>query len=230
MARVLVVDDDQDIRVVLRVALEKAGMEVQEATSGRLAVDAVRHGSLDLVVLDVGMPEMDGFECCRVIRSISNVPLLFLTAQDDEIDRVLGFELGADDFVAKPFSPRELVLRIRAILARGRPDETALLRHGDLVVDIGRRTSALGGRSLELTATEFAILKSLLDRPALVVDRNMLINAVYSGNASLSGRTVDSHIRNIRAKAMALGCSDVVQTARGVGLRLGSCTIVSGPA
>lgn len=230
MPSVLVVDDDADIRMVISVALEKAGMQVNEASNGRLAIDAVRHTSVDFIVLDVGMPEMDGFACCRAIREISRVPLLFLTAQDDEIDRVLGFELGADDYVTKPFSPRELVLRIKAILGRTKPAESDLHDHGDLVVDFGRMMATLGGRALDLTATEFAILKILLERSSLVVDRNMLINEVYGGNSSLSGRTVDSHIRNIRAKAAALGYADTVQTVRGIGLRLGSFTSGSGAA
>lgn len=227
---VLVVDDDPDIRMVVRVALEKAGMQVEEAASGRLALDRLRHGGVDLVVLDVGMPGMDGFECCRAIRAMSRLPVLFLTAQDDEIDRVLGFELGADDYVAKPFSPRELVLRIKAILARGRPDDGRIQRHGDLLVDTGRHISTLGGRALDLTATEFAVLKMLLDQRDLVIDRNRLIDVAFGGNSQLSGRTVDSHVRNIRAKAAALGYPDVVQTVRGVGLRLGSCIIGPGPA
>ena len=230
MSSVLVVDDDADIRLVIRVALERAGMQVREASSGLQAIDAVRHASVDFVVLDVGMPEMDGFECCRAIRKMSSVPLLFLTAQDDEIDRVLGFEFGADDYVTKPFSPRELVLRIKAILARGKPNEKQIYEHGDLVVDFGRMVANLGGSPLDLTATEFAILEILLSKSGLVVDRNMLINEVYGGNSSLSGRTVDSHIRNIRAKASALGYADMVQTARGIGLRLGSCTTGSGTA
>lgn len=229
-ASILVVDDDPDIRMVVRVALEKAGMQVREAAGGLPALDAVRGGNVDLVVLDVGMPDMDGFACCRSIREISRLPVLFLTAQDDEIDRVLGFELGADDYVTKPFSPRELVLRIKAILARGRLDENPVQGHGDLHVDAGRHVCTLGDRVLDLTATEFAILKMLLDHEDRVVDRNGLIDAVFGGNANLSGRTVDSHVRNIRAKAAALGYDDVVQTVRGVGLRLGSCVSGPGPA
>jgi two-component system OmpR family response regulator len=228
-ASVLVVDDDPDIRMVVRVTLEKAGMQVEEAASGRLALDRLNHRGVDLVVLDVGMPGMDGFECCRAIRAMSRLPVLFLTAQDDEIDRVLGFELGADDYVAKPFSPRELVLRIKAILARGRPDDGRIQRHGDLVVDTGRHISTLGGRALDLTATQFAVLKMLLDQRDLVIDRNRLIDEAFGGNSQLSGRTVDSHVRNIRAKAAALGYPDVVQTVRGVGLRLGSCITGPGP-
>lgn len=226
---ILIVDDDQDIRTVVRVALEKAVLTVQEAASGRQALEQVTQGGVDLVVLDVGMPDMSGFECCRAIRSISQVPILFLTAQDDEIDRVLGFELGADDYVTKPFSPRELALRVKVILARGRRAEDNGLEHGDLRVDIDRHFCTLGGRDLELTATEFAVVRILLEQPGFVVDRDALIKAAYAGNSSLSGRTIDSHVRNIRAKAAGLGYPDVVETVRGVGLRLGSCRPGAGP-
>lgn len=209
--------------MVVRVALEKAGMLVREAGNGRMALDAFDRGGVDLAVLDVGMPDMSGFDCCRAIRAKSGVPILFLTAQDDEIDRVLGFELGADDYVAKPFSPRELALRVKAILARGRPAGVGVLRHGDLSVDFNRHVCMLGGTDLDLTATEFSLIKILLEQPGFVVDRHALINGAYAGNSSLSGRTVDSHIRNIRAKAAALGYADLIETVRGVGLRLGPC-------
>ena len=225
---ILIVDDDPDIRTVVRVAAEKAGMLVHEAGDGRLALEQLRHTDIDLVVLDVGMPVMNGFECCKAIRAQSGVPVLFLTAQDDEIDRVLGFELGADDYVAKPFSPRELVLRINAILMRGKPADDTSLRHGDLRIDFQRHVCTLGGRDLELTVTEFAVLRILLRQPGFVVDRNTLISVAYGNNTSLSGRTVDSHVRNIRAKAATLGYADVVETVRGVGLKIGAC--VGGPA
>jgi two-component system, OmpR family, response regulator len=227
---ILIVDDDPDIRTVVRVAAEKAGMVVHEAADGRLGLEQWRRGDVDLIVLDVGMPVMDGFECCRAIRAQSGVPVLFLTAQDDEIDRVLGFELGADDYVAKPFSPRELVLRIKAILTRGRPSDSASLRHGDLRIDFQRHACTLGSRDLELTVTEFAMLRILLGQPGFVVDRNTLIGAAYGNNTSLSGRTVDSHVRNIRSKAAALGYADVIETVRGVGLKLGACVRRPGAA
>lgn len=237
---ILIVDDDPAIRSVLRMALEKAGMTVAEARDGRGALQAIAENHCDLVVLDVGMPDMDGFACCRAIRVNSNVPVLFLTAQDDEIDRVLGFELGADDYVTKPFSPRELVLRIKAILARVRPVQDSVvsprvispsvisprvISQGDLVVDLNRHACTLRQQALDLTVTEFSVLIILLARPGFVLDRNMLINEAYGNNSSLSGRTLDSHVRNIRAKAAALGYADIIETVRGVGLRLGPCTI-----
>lgn len=222
---ILVVDDDADIRTIIRIALTNAGMAVVEATNSLLALDHVKRDDIDLVVLDIGMPGMDGFDCCKAIRVTSNVPILFLTAQDDEIDRVLAFELGADDYVTKPFSPRELVLRVKAILGRGKQQVQTRLEHGDLHIDLDRHSCTLGGHELDLTVTEFSLLRLLLARRGSVVDRNALIDAVYGGNNTLSGRTVDSHVRNIRSKAAALGYADVIATVRGVGLRLGSCTI-----
>lgn len=223
--RVLIVDDDPHIRDVIRIALDSAGMQTLEATNGRIALTHLDREDVDLVVLDVGMPEMDGFECCTEIRRRGHVPVLFLTARDDEIDRVLGFQLGADDFVSKPFSPRELVLRIKAILSRGKPDAIQMLKQGDVMLDPDRHSCVLGGTDMDLTATEFSLLHLLLTQPQRVFDRNQLIHGVYGNNNTLSGRTVDSHIRNMRAKAAGLGCDDLIQTVRGVGVRLGSCVL-----
>lgn len=220
---VLVVDDDPHIRDVIAIALEDAGMAVTQAADGQRGVIEARRLTPDLVVMDIGMPELDGFGACRAIRRTSTVPILFLTARDEEIDRVLGFELGADDYVSKPFSPRELVLRIRAILARGKGQGADRLRHGDLVLDPAGHTCALGDQEMALTGTEFSILKVFLEAPERVVSRDQLIQAVYGAHAQHSGRTVDSHIRNIRSKAAALGCADVISTVHGVGLKLGRC-------
>jgi two-component system OmpR family response regulator len=223
---ILVVDDDPDIRNVIGIALERAGMHVQQAANGRLALEQLRRQHADLVVLDIGMPVMDGVECCKAIRASSHVPIVFLTAHDDEVDRIVGFELGADDYVSKPFSPRELLLRIKAILARGK-QAGGITRHGDLTLDSERHICALAGKDLALTATEFSVLEILSARPGIVVGRGAMIDKAYGGNNTLSGRTVDSHVRNIRAKAAALGYADVIETVRGVGLRLGNC--IAGP-
>ncbi len=227
--RVLIVDDDPHIRDVIRIALESAGMLTIEAANGRLALTHLDREDIALVVLDVGMPEMDGFECCTEIRRRGQVPVLFLTARDDEIDRVLGFQLGADDFVAKPFSPRELVLRIKAILSRGKPEVSSILEHGNVTLDPERHTCQISGTEMDLTATEFALMHLLLQQPQRVFDRNQMIHGVYGNNNTLSGRTVDSHIRNMRAKAASLGCEDLIQTVRGVGVRLGSCAAQPAP-
>lgn len=161
---ILVVDDDNSIRSVLRMALEDAGMSVSEASNGRAAVIMQRRHPSELIVLDIGMPELDGFDTCKALRDFSTVPILFLTARDEEIDRVLGFQLGADDYVIKPFSPRELVLRIKAILARSRAiaEERPLL-HGALTINPLGHEAALGGQVLDLTAVEFLLLRRLAE-------------------------------------------------------------------
>lgn len=224
-ACILIVDDDPHIRDVVRIALQSVGYETREAANGQAALTEVARSSIDLVVLDIGMPHMDGFECCKAIRAKSTVPVLFLTAQEDEVDRVLGFQLGADDFVPKPFSPRELVLRIKAILARGKPLVDNILRHGDLTLHPSAHHCTLGEEVMALTAREFAVLELLLRSPQQVFDRNQLISGVYGPNSDLSGRTLDSHVRNLRAKATALGCDDLIATIHSVGLKLGSCRI-----
>lgn len=221
---ILIVDDDPKIRDVIRIAVKGAGMRTTEASNGRAALTHVGRETIDLVLMDIGMPQMDGFECCKAIRARSNLPILFLTAQDDEIDRVLGFQLGADDFVAKPFSPRELVLRIRAILARGRLTVPERMQNGVLELDIAGHACRIGGADMDLTATEFQLLGTLLRRPDQVHDRSTLIQALYGANTTLSGRTIDSHVRNIRAKAAQNGCQDIITTVHGVGLKLGACT------
>jgi len=222
-AHILIVDDDPHIRDVVRIALQSAGFNTREAANGQAALTEVGRAPVDLVVLDIGMPKMDGFECCKAIRVSSNVPVLFLTAQEDEVDRVLGFQLGADDFVPKPFSPRELVLRIKAILARGKPTMDAVLRHGDLTLHPVAHHCEFGGEAMALTATELSLLEVLVRSPQQVFDRNQLITGIYGPNSTLSGRTLDSHLRNVRAKAAALGCDDLIATIHSVGLKLGSC-------
>ncbi|MCV2882147.1 response regulator transcription factor [Actibacterium sp. XHP0104] len=221
---VLIVDDDPKIRDIIRIALDAAGMRTTEASNGEIALTHIAREKIDLVVLDIGMPRMDGFDCCKAIRSKSDVPVLFLTARDDEIDRVLGFQLGADDFVPKPFSPRELVLRIKAILSRSRATGRHQ-HHGRLTLDAAGHLCRISDQTLDLTATEFQLLACLLARPDHVHDRNQLIQAIYGANSTMSGRTIDSHVRNIRAKAGQVGCDDIIVTVHGVGIKLGPCSL-----
>jgi two-component system OmpR family response regulator len=223
--KILIADDDPEIRTVLTVALERAGFRVVATADGQAALREARRTSPALVVLDVGMPELDGLEVCRRLRADGAVPILFLTARDDEVDRILGLELGADDYMTKPFSPRELVARIRAILRRagpGAPAETAALHHGLLSLDPARHFCAVGEASVPLTATEMALLARLMRHPGMVLPRPELTDQLY-GAAEVSDRTLDSHLRNLRRKLTEAGLPDAVETLHGVGLRLGPC-------
>jgi len=224
--RILVADDDPHIREVICFALEKAGMETIAAKDGAEALRRFNDATPDLVVLDIGMPEMDGLEVCRRIRKISDAPILFLSARDDEIDRVVGLEIGGDDYVTKPFSPRELVARVNAILkrAQARPaPEPIRLARGDLVVDPAAHAATFRTQPLALTTIEFALLKTLLARPGMVFSREQILDSAYGGAIHVADRTIDSHVRNIRAKFAALGCNAVIDTVHGVGFRIGRC-------
>lgn len=224
-ATLLVVDDDPQIRDVLRIALGQAGFKVVEAADGVAALAAVPKNAPDLVILDIGLPELDGLEVCRRLRRTSQVPILFLTAQDDEIDRVVGLELGADDYVTKPFSPRELVARVRAILKRANgvePDGPGI-RRGILSVDRTRHLATVAGEIVALTAREMELLARLMARPEHVMPRPQLVDAIWGTNIHVSDRTVDSHLRNLRSKLAAAGCGDAIETVHGVGIRMGPC-------
>ena len=226
--RILVVDDEPNIREVIRVALKKAGMDVIEARDGREALARVAADKPDLIVLDIGMPEFDGLDVCREIRKGSDVPILFLSARDEEIDRILGLEIGGDDYVTKPFSPRELVARVNVILRRTTirgldAKGTAALSQGGLSVDPEQHVAAFAGTPLRLTAIEFGILRAFLTRPSVVFSREQIMNAAYQLNIQVSDRTIDSHIRNIRAKLAAVNCDNAIETIHGVGFKLGRC-------
>lgn len=222
---ILVVDDDAQIRDVLRITLTQAGFDVTEAADGAAAIAATHRAMPDLIVLDIGMPEMDGLEVCRRLRKSSSVPILFLTAQGDEIDRVVGFEIGGDDYVAKPFSPRELVARIRAILKRTgtAQNDPASLRRGVIELDATRHICRVNGAKVHLTAREMDLLTRLMARPDHVMPRPRLVDAVYGTNIHVSDRTLDSHLRNLRFKLGGAGCGDAIDTVHGVGIRMGPC-------
>jgi two-component system OmpR family response regulator len=224
---ILVVDDDPHIRDVVRFAFEKTGMAISIAQDGKEALRQFDKDTHDLVVLDIGMPEMDGLEVCRQIRKTSDTPILFLSARDEEIDRVLGLEIGGDDYVTKPFSPRELVARVNAILRRTRtapaPAAAKIMSHGGLTLDADGHTASLLDTPVALTALEFSILRTLLARPGFVFTRELILDAAYAGNIHVADRTIDSHIRNIRAKMSAAGCESVIETVHGVGFKLGRC-------
>jgi two-component system OmpR family response regulator len=222
--RILVVDDDGHIREVVRFALAQGGYEVVEARDGREACQRLDRGGIDLVVLDILMPETDGLEVCRRIRRTSNVPIIFLSSKDDELDRVLGLELGADDYLSKPFSPRELLARVRAVLRRLREPPVAAavpetLRRGPLAMDLGRHRCTWDGREVVLTVTEFALLQALLGAPGKVFSRDDLVDRAWGPGHAITDRTIDSHVRRIRQKLAAVG-ADPIETVYGIGYRL----------
>lgn len=224
MAEILVVDDDGHIREVVRFALSRAGHTVREAEHGRAALRAFTERAPDLIVLDIVMPEEDGLATCREIRKHSRVPIIFLSSRDDELDRVLGLELGGDDYVSKPFSPRELVARVSAVLRRTTTQATAplgteVLQLGALRLDLERHRCDLAGRELVLTVTEFDLLHALLSAPGRVLSRAQLIERAYEGDHHVSARTVDSHVRRLRKKLADAGV-DPIETVYGVGYRL----------
>lgn len=222
---ILVVDDDPHIREVVCFALDKAGMMTRSAADGAQALDLATEAEPDLLVLDINMPEMDGLELCRQLRRSSEVPILFLSSRDEEIDRVLGLELGADDYVTKPFSPRELVARVNAILKRTRgasagPEPEAIVRTGALEIDPAEHRARWDGREITLTATEFQMLLSLARQPRRVFTRDDLMKAVYAPGIHVSDRTLDSHVRHVRAKLTKAGGEGLIETVHGVGFRL----------
>lgn len=226
--RILVVDDDAHIREVLQFALEKAGLEAIPAGDGQQALEAFAAAAPDLIVLDIAMPEMDGLAVCREIRRRSDVPILFLSSRTDEVDRVVGLEIGGDDYVTKPFSPRELVARVQTILkrARARVDdklEAKELRHGSVKIDLPGHVAFWKDSRVSLTATEFALLKKFLSAPQRVLSREQLMDAAYEAKINVSDRTIDSHIRNLRGKYAKAGCKEIIETIHGVGYKLGAC-------
>lgn len=222
---ILVADDDPHLREVVRYALEQAGFQVEEAKDGREALEKVRARPPSLLVLDLMMPELDGLEVCREVRRTQPVPIVFLSSRDDELDRVLALELGGDDFVPKPFSPRELLARVKAVLrrstpaARPAPDAAVPLERGALRVDLQTWRASWSGKEVVLTATELELLAVLLRSPDRVFTRDELMEKAYEG-VVVSDRTIDSHVRRIRQK-FALAGGTVVETVHGVGYRLG---------
>ena len=222
--KILVVDDDPRLRSLVGLALERAGFAVVTAADGQVALMQAAREAPDLIVLDQGLPEVDGLEVCRRIRAKSEVPIVFLTARDDELDRIIGLELGADDYVTKPFSPRELVARIKAILKRTRLGSgPTILQHGIVSMAPSRHMCHVSRAPVALTGIEMAILRALMHDPERVLTRSALLTAVYGAGSQVSDRTLDSHLRNLRQKLAAAGCDDAVETVHGVGVRMGPC-------
>jgi two-component system OmpR family response regulator len=221
MRKVLVVDDDAHIRDVVCFALRRAGFQPLAAADGRSGLDMVGRELPVLVILDILMPELDGSEVCRRLRMQSDVPIIFLTSKDEEMDRILGLELGADDYVVKPFSPGELVARVKAVLRRrvGVAASEERLVRGALVIDLEAHTASWAGTEVTLTATEFSLLKAIAAQPRRAFTRDNLMTAAYANARFVSDRTIDSHVRHIRSKFQALG-GDPIETVHGVGYKL----------
>ena len=220
--KVLVVDDDAHIRDVVSFTIRRAGFEVVEAADGREALDMAESSAPDLIVLDVLMPELEGIDVCRAIRRTSNVPILFLSSKDQVVDRIIGLDAGADDYVTKPFSPRELVARVQAMFRRMdvlEANDSATIESGPLRIDIGARLAYLENEALTLTRTEFGMLSTLGRRAGNAVDRETLMRGAYPERRIVSDRTIDSHIRRLREKLRAAG-ADPIRTVHGVGYRL----------
>ena len=224
-SEILVVDDDPRLREVVRYALSREGFEVAEARDGAEALRQVAALDPALVVLDVLMPEMDGIEVCRTLRRTSEVPIVFLSSRGEELDRVLGLELGGDDYLTKPFSTRELVSRVKAVLRRSRPAPVEPVEGGDALVCGPLRLDPeafrvwIGSEEIQLTVTEFRILQVLMSRASRAWTRDELMERAYPGRHYVSGRTLDSHVRRIRQKCRGAGL-DPVETVHGLGCRL----------
>jgi len=220
--KILAVDDDPDILKLLQYNLEKEGFSVITAANGQEALRLVRSQPPQAIILDLMLPEVDGLEVCRQIKrdeSLSQVPILMLTAKGEEMDRVVGFELGADDYITKPFSPRELVLRVKAILKRSSPREEPAKRIslGDLLIDLDRHQVWIGGQEVQLTFIEFGLLSALVGRRGRVQTRDRLLADVWNYEPDIDSRTVDTHIRRLRSKLGKWG--EAIETVRGLGYR-----------
>ena len=222
MRKVLVVDDDAHIREVVKFALRRGGFQPLEAADGQQALEAFRAEGPELILLDVLMPELQGIDVCRAIRGESNVPILFLSSKGEEADLIEGLEAGADDYISKPFSPRELVARVRAAFRRIDAEaegDGSHIRIGPLDIDATARRAQVHGRVLALTRTEFGLLTTLARHVGQVIPRSVLMRHAYDGRRIVSDRTIDSHIRRLREKLKA-GGADPIRTVHGLGYRL----------
>jgi DNA-binding response OmpR family regulator len=222
--KILVVDDEKKIVDILKAYLERDGYKVIVAYDGRLALQMARGESPDLIVLDLMLPEVSGWDVCRSLRTESNVPIIMLTARDDDSDKIVGLELGADDYVVKPFNPKELVSRVRAVLRRaeGTAVKTKRIEFADLSIDLERHEVKRGDRLVELTLTEFELLRVLAEAPGRVYSRMQLLDKVQGSAYEGYERTVDSHIKNLRKKVETdPERPKYVITVRGVGYKFG---------
>ena len=220
---ILLVDDEDSVQKLLTYPLEREGFRVVQARDGDEALAKFRADQIDLVVLDVMLPKLDGLEVCKRLRAESTVPIIMLTARDDELDKVLGLELGADDYITKPFSIREFRSRVRAVLrrasvVRATPDEDEVISANGLTIDVGRRTVELGQERVQLTYVEFELLRTLASNPGRVYSRRMLLESLWGGADYREPRTIDVHVRHLREKLERDPREpEYILTVRGVG-------------
>jgi two-component system response regulator ChvI len=228
MPTIALVDDDRNILTSLRMALESEGYNTQAYNDGASALDGLTDSPPDLAILDIKMPRMDGMELLRRLRQMTEMPVIFLTSKDEEIDELFGLKMGADDYIRKPFSQRLLVERVKAVLRRAQPhettsaasDSTKVLERGKLKLDSERHTCEWDAKQVTLTVTEFLILQSLAQRPGVVKSRDALMDAAYDDQVYVDDRTIDSHIKRLRKKFKLVDDSfDVIETLYGVGYR-----------
>lgn len=213
--KVLVVEDERPISDLIGVYLRREGYEVQACFDGESGLAAAQSENFDLIILDVGLPKLDGAQICRQLRAANNwTPIVFCTARDEEVDRVLGLELGADDYVTKPFSPRELVARVKAIIRRSAQQVSEILDEEGVQLNLKTRRASHNGKPVVLTATEFDLVAYLMARPGQVIERAELLENVWGYTEGLGTRTVDVHVAQIRTK---LGTDAPIRTVRGVG-------------
>jgi two-component system phosphate regulon response regulator PhoB len=218
--RILIIEDDRDIVEMIRYNLKEEGYQTIHAFDGEKGIELAKTGKPDIIILDLMLPTIDGFEVCKTLKqqqSTALVPIIILSAKSRETDKVVGLELGADDYVTKPFSPRELLARIRAILRRHKEQPTTEIKTGQIVIDSSKHKVLVKGHEVELTATEFRLLECLARRPGVVLSRNQLLDAAGADESMVYDRTVDAHIKSLRRK---LGIAkDYIETIRGVGYR-----------
>jgi DNA-binding response OmpR family regulator len=218
---ILIVEDESSIASFVALYLKNAGYSVRTVAKGADALDQVSSDPPALTILDLMLPDIDGIEVCRRIRKTSDVPILMLTARDEDVDKIIGLEVGADDYMTKPFNPRELVARVKSILRRSTPErrlaESAVLRHGDLSIDAGRREVRVGEEEIQLAPKEFDLLWELLDHRGLVLTRDQLLERVWGYTFAGDTRTVDVHVRQLRRK---LGDASPIVTVWGVGYKV----------
>ena len=217
---IVVVDDEPNIADLVDLYLAREGFRVLKTDTGEAGLQAVKDHRPRLVVLDVGLPDVDGLEVCKRLRATSQIPVIFLTARDSEVDRVLGLELGGDDYLTKPFSPAELVARVKAVLRRvdGGP-AAEVMQAGEVAIDAGRREVRVAGEPVDFTTKEFDLLRYLAERPGLALSRQQILDGVWGYDWYGDARTVDVHIAQVRKK---LGDTVEIKTVRGVGYRLES--------